>query len=370
MPTPEEIAAGLSPVRNATIKTVVPSPEELAAREPEVPVHRTPGGVAFVRTPEERFENLAGYPFAAHYAEIDGLRMAYVDEGPRDGELVLLAHGQPTWSYLYRKMIPLLVANGHRVIAPDLVGMGRSDKPIDQRYHHFERHVANFEAFLDQLGLRDLTLVCQDWGSVITLRILAEQPDRFRRALATNAALGGWLPQPFYIPEPVTLDEEAPEIAQALAPYFGSPFPVFFQAWVNYTLTAAAFLPEQFVAMACAAGGGPLSEEEVAGYAAPFPSLLYRAGPRTLPSMVSQLGAKNLAAWGGLSRYDKPFLHVAATRDPQFGSAEMQEAFVTVVPGARGQKHTTLDAGHFIQDNQGEALAEITNRFIADNPAS
>ncbi len=157
---------------------------------------------------------------------------------------------------------------------------------------------------------------------MISLRIVAEQPDLFARVFATNAALGGWSP----------------------------------------------FLPEQMVAMACTGAGAPLSPEEIAGYAAPFPSLIYRAGPRTLPSMACQLGARNLRAWGGLARFERPFLHVAATRDPQFGSQEMQDAFVSTVPGAKGQAHTTLEAGHFIQDNAGQELAKVLNRFIADNP--
>jgi haloalkane dehalogenase len=296
------------------------------------------------------------------------LRIHYLDEGPADGDVVLLMHGQPTWSYLYRKMIPPLVAAGHRVIAPDLVGLGRSDKPIDQGYHRYETHVANVESLIDALGLRDITLVCQDWGSVIGLRIVAERPELFARVLATNAALGGWSPHVFYIPEPVELDEQAPEIAQALAPHFADPFPVFFQAWINYTLTAAAFRPEQFVAMACAGAGFPLTPDEVAGYAAPFPSLIYCAGPRTLPSMVCQVGARNLVAHGKLAGYERPFLHVGATRDAHFGSQEMQDLFVGMVAGAKGQRHTRIEAGHFIQDNAGEELAEILVRFIADNP--
>ncbi|MBW2391498.1 MAG: alpha/beta fold hydrolase, partial [Deltaproteobacteria bacterium] len=353
MPTPEQILAGHRPTRNTSIKTVIPSPQELAAREPDVEIHKTDGGIEFVRTPEERFRNLAGFPFEVSQVEIDGLRMAYLDEGPRDGEIVILAHGQPTYSYLYRKMIQPLVDAGHRVIAPDLIGLGQSDKPIDQRYHHYETHVANFNAFIDALGLEDITLLCQDWGSVIALRTVADRPEIFARVLLTNGSVGGWSIHPFYIPEPVELDEEAPEIMQALAPYMNEPFPVFFQAWINYTLTAAEFKPEQFIAAACAGGGRPLSPDEVAAYGAPFPSLIYRAGPRTLPSMVCGIGVKNLVAWGRLAQFDKPFLHVAASRDLHFGTQEIQDQFVELVPGAKGQQHTTLEAGHFIQDNAG-----------------
>ena len=225
MPTRAQIDAGHRPFRNATIKTLVPSPQELAAREPGIQMHKTVGGVEFVRTPEARFLDLAGFPYRMSHVVVDGLRMAYVDEGPRDGQVVLLAHGQPTYSYLYRRMIEPLVRAGCRVIAPDLIGMGQSDKPIDLRYHHYETHVANWSAFIDALSLENITLVCQDWGSVIGLRVVADRPDRFARVLLSNGTLGGWAIHPFYIPEPVVLDDEAPAILQALATFFSEPFP-------------------------------------------------------------------------------------------------------------------------------------------------
>ncbi|MEI8356906.1 MAG: alpha/beta fold hydrolase, partial [Deltaproteobacteria bacterium] len=146
-----------------------------------VPIHRTPGGIEFVRTPDERFAGLSGYPFAPHWVEIDGLRVHYVEEGPADGPLVVLVHGQPTWSYLYRKMIPILAAAGLRVIAWDNVGFGRSDKPIDPKVHTYARHVGWYHAILNALALRDVTLFCQDWGGVIGLRDVGDSPARFAR---------------------------------------------------------------------------------------------------------------------------------------------------------------------------------------------
>lgn len=369
MPTPEEKRRGYAGVRNAAIKTLSPSPEDLAKREPQIEVLRTGDGVPFLRTPDSRFADLPGYNFTPHYVEISGLRMQYVDEGPRTGETVLLLHGQPAWSYLYRRMIAPLAAAGYRVIAPDLIGFGRSDKPIDLRFHAFERQLVFVKAFIQRLGLDRITLFAQDWGSCFGLRTVGDRPDLFARVAISNGCLPVFTPAMFYIPEPVTLDEAAPDLITALGPTVGEPFPVSFQAWINFTLTSPGFDPGQMIAFICAQGGRPLSEAEIAGYNAPFPSLLFRAGPRTFPSMVNQCGARNAVAWGGLARFTRPFLHIRGTRDKQFGTQEMQDEMVEVIPGARGQPHTALDAGHYIQDNQGEALADILIRFIGSNPA-
>jgi pimeloyl-ACP methyl ester carboxylesterase len=368
MPTDEQMKAGYMGIRNSTIKTLIPTPEELTAREPDVTLHSTPNGVKFVRTPEERFENLAGYDFAPNYVEIDGLLMNYVEEGPKDGQVVILIHGQPTWSYLHRRMIKPIAEAGHRVIAIDLIGCGRSDKPIDLRYHHFETHVSNVKTFIQSLGLENITLFGQDWGSCIGLRIAGDRSDLFARIFMANAILPVLTPQVFYIPEPVELDEKAPPIAEALASVFDKPFPVFFQAWINYTLTAKAFNVGETVSIQCAQGGRPLSEEEIAAYNAPFPSLVYRAAPRAFPSMVNQASVLNAVAWGKLAQFTKPFLHIGGKHDRNFGNAEMQNGFISVIPGAKGQPHDFLDAGHFIQDNKGEELADRMNKFISDNP--
>jgi haloalkane dehalogenase len=371
MPTEEQMKAGYIGVRNSTIKTLIPTPEELAAREPDVPEYTSrPNGIKFVRTPDKRFENLAGYDFAPNYSEINGLRMHYVEEGPKDGQVVILMHGQPTWSYLHRRMIKPIAEAGHRVIAIDLIGCGKSDKPIDLRYHHFETHVSNVKTFIQKLGLENITLFGQDWGSCIGLRIAGDRSDLFARIFVANATLPVFTPQTFYIPEPVELDEEAPPILKALAPTMGKPFPVFFQAWINYTLTARAFDVGEMVSFACAQGGRPLTQEEIAGYNAPFPSLIFRAAPRAFPSMVNQCSALNAVAWGRLAQFTKPFLHIGGKQDLDFGTAELQNEFICVIPGAKGQPHDFLGAGHFIQDNAGEELADRMNKFIAANPIS
>jgi haloalkane dehalogenase len=368
MPTVEQKKAGYTGVRNGTIGTLLPPPAELAAREPDVEVMTSANGVAFVRTPDARFDGLPGYDFAPHYVEVDGLRMHYVDEGPRTGETVLLLHGQPTWSYLHRRMIAPLAAAGFRVIAPDLIGCGKSDKPIDLRYHHFETHVANMKTFVQALGLERINLFCQDWGSCFGLRMVGDRGDLFARVVVSNGGLPVLTPQPFYIPEPVELDESAPTILEALGPVLDQPFPVFFQAWINFTLTSPGFDPGQMVAFACAQGQRPLTPEEIAGYNAPFPSMIYKAAPRAFPSMMNQCGARNAVAWGGLARFTRPFLHIGGVHDKQFGTAEIQNQFIAVVPGARGQRHGFMDAGHFIQDNKGEELADRIIAFIAETP--
>ena len=142
-----------------------------------------------IRTPDERFANLPGYPFAPHYVEIDGLRIHYVDEGPRDAPPVLMLHGEPSWSYLYRKMIPIITAAGQRAVAPDLVGFGRSDKPLRRDDYTYQRHVDWMRGVIEHLDLRRITLVCQDWGGLIGLRLAAEHPDRFARIVAANTFL-------------------------------------------------------------------------------------------------------------------------------------------------------------------------------------
>jgi len=355
-------------VRNPSPATLIPSPEQPATREPDVEVYQTADGEAFVRTPEARFTTLPDDDFAPHSVEVEGLRMHSVDAGPRQGQTVLLLHGQPAWSYLYRRMIGPLAAAGYRVIAPDLIGFGKSDKPIDQRFHRFERHVSLMKAFIQALSLDSITLFAQDWGSAIGLRIVGDRPDLFARVAISNGGLPAFTVPIVSVPEPVELDPDAPGFAKALGPTVGEPVPVAFQAWINFTLTSPAFDPGEMIAFMCAQGGRPLTGAEIAASNAPFPSLLYRAGPRTFPSMVCQCGARHAVAWSGLARFTRPFLHIRGTLDSQFGTQEIQDDLVEAIPGSRGQAHSALEAGHSIQDNKGEALAEKLLASIAANP--
>lgn len=335
-------------------------------------IRTTASGTEYVRTPEDRFTNLPGYPFEPHYAEVDGLRMHYVDEGPRDGEVVLLFHGQPTWSYLYRKMIPPLAEAGYRVIAPDLIGMGRSDKPTSLTIHSLEQHVAWMKELVVGLGLRDISLFGQDWGSIIGMRLVGENPDLFARLVIANGDLPP-MPagiHPFTFPERATaeIDADAPpmDFASLMSDMGKSGNPIeAFGKWIVFALTSPHFRSSDVVD---AATVSTLSPEELAAYDAPFPDLIYRAGPRTLPSMVAGIQGGNDRAWGALGQFEKPFLSIAGERDGLLGRQEIQDRLTGHIPGAAGQPHERVDADHFIQEDVGPLLADRIDQLIRRTP--
>jgi haloalkane dehalogenase len=294
-----------------------------------------------LRTPDERFASLHDYPFAPHYAEVaaaDGkpLRLHYVDEGPRDGATVLLMHGEPSWSYLYRKIIPILAARGRRVLAPDLIGFGRSDKPAHRADYTYERHVGWMSRWLTDLDPAPVTLFCQDWGGLIGLRLVAAMPERFAAVVASNTGL------------PV-----------------GSGATDGFMAWLNFSQSTPQ-LPIGFIM-----NGGcvrQLSDAEVAAYEAPFPDETYKEGARQFPALVPITPehasvAENRAAWAALERFDKPFVTAFSDADAvtRGGDAPMQAR----IPGAKGQAHVTLHGGHFVQEDSPEAIADLIDGLIA-----
>ncbi len=335
-----------------------------------------------LRTPDARFRDLPGFPFAPRYTDVpdgDGgtLRIHHVDEGPRDGEVVLCMHGQPTWSYLYRHMIPVLSGAGLRVLAPDLVGFGRSDKPAAREDYTFERQVAWMGAWLARNDVCDATLVGQDWGGLIGLRLVAESPERFARVVAANTGL----PVPADVPpeRAETLRElrrtmptpTLPEMAQALS----NPDPaqpgrsfVYWQKWCWDTED----LPVALV-VAGTVDGRTLSPAEVAAYDAPFPDPSFKMGPRAMPSQVPTLPddpslAPNLRAWEALSKWEKPFLCAFSDNDPV--TRGMDRVFLERVPGTRGQPHVTIaGGGHFLQEGRGEELARAVAEFVKSTPA-
>ena len=295
------------------------------------------------RTPDDRFENLPDFPFEPHYKTIDGLRVHYLDEGPRGGEVVLLLHGEPTWSYLYRKMIPVLTEAGQRVIVPDLIGFGRSDKPASMDSHTYAFHVDAMKQLVAELDLRGVTFFGQDWGGLIGLRVVAESADRFARVVISNTAL------------PVGDDQ----LSEA------------FMNWkrVNQGMIDRGDIP---TGMALAQSTGDPSVR--VAYDAPFPDPRYKAGPLIMPQRVpvspdDPARAANLAAWEVFRKWEKPFLTAFGDSDPVTGGQDAK--FVREVPGAKGQKHVTIEgAGHFIQESHGAELAEIIVEFMAANPAS
>jgi haloalkane dehalogenase len=301
----------------------------------------------FLRTPDERFEGLQGYDFKANYLTVDDteggeLRVHYLDEGPSDAaETVLLMHGEPSWSYLYRKMIPLFVDAGHRVIAPDLIGFGKSDKPTKRTDYTYQRHVDWMQSVFDQLKLDNVTLVCQDWGGLIGLRLVAANPERFARVVAANTMLPN--------------GEHHPGEA--------------FMKWQKFSQETPTFPVGMMLQSATAT---ELSAEVMAGYDAPFPDESYKEGARQFPMLVpispdDPASQPNKQAWDVLMQWDKPFLTAFSDKDPitRGGDVVMQK----LIPGARGQTHTTIEnGGHFLQEDQGETLAQVTIDFINANP--
>jgi haloalkane dehalogenase len=291
-----------------------------------------------LRTPDECFASLPGYPFAPHYTETGGIRIHYVDEGPRNAAPVLMLHGEPSWSYLYRKMIPIVVQAGHRVVAPDLVGFGRSDKPVRRDDYTYQRHVDWMRDVLTALDLRDVTLVCQDWGGLIGLRLVAEHPERFARVVTANTML----------------------------PTGDVPAGPAFLAWKEYSQTTPEFHVGRIVRGGCVTD---LAPEIIAAYDAPFPDDRYKAGPRQFPMLVpvtadDPAAAANRKAWEVLSRWTKPWLTAFSDQDPitRGGDRIFQER----IPGAKGQRHTTITGGgHFLQEDKGDELARIIVEFIA-----
>ncbi|WP_328362182.1 haloalkane dehalogenase [Mycobacterium sp. NBC_00419] len=296
-----------------------------------------------LRTPDERFAELPDFAYRPHYAELDDdeggtLRVAWVEHGPADADPILMLHGEPTWSFLYRKMIPILAAAGHRVICPDLVGFGRSDKPIEREDHTYARHVEWMRALaFDVLDLQRVTLVGQDWGGLIGLRLAAENPDRFSRIVVANTGLP-------------TGDFDMPEI------------------WWQFRKAIEA-APSVDVGLFVISGcRRPVSPEVRAGYDAPFPDDAYCAGPRAMPTLVptrpdDPASDANRRAWAVLSQSPTPMLVAFSDGDPITGA--MGPIFTSQMRGAQGIEHPTVhDAGHFLQEDAGEELAEHIVNFL------
>jgi haloalkane dehalogenase len=354
----------------------------------DVKIMTTAEGVEFVRTPDACFKNLLDWPYEPQYVVIDGLRQAYVDEGSGEsGETLLLLHGQPSWSYLYRKMIPVLVDAGHRVIAMDHLGMGRSDKPIDPDFYTYLGHVARLEAFIQELELdkAKLTIFVQDWGSLIGLRVVGMHPGWFDRVVVGN----GFLPvfktgsTPFKLPavpqltrrvfyrritsippqQPAFYDAEGNLQNERVS----SASPGAFGIWIDYARNDKRFIASQIVE---AMTYFPLSEAERTAYDAPFPSRLYMGGPRSFPGLVNQLPGVTQAAWEALGRFDKPFLTIWGGNDPgNLGRPRVQQALQDHIPGTAGWGHVRLpEASHFLQDDQGEEIGRLIIDFIGTSP--
>ena len=299
------------------------------------------------RTPDERFENLPGFDYAPHYEDIQGYRVHYLDEGPADGQPILLLHGEPTWSYLYRKMIPVLTAAGYRSIVPDLIGFGRSDKPASMDVHTYEFHVDAIAELVEKLDLRDVTFFGQDWGGLIGLRVVAENEERFARVVISNTGLRvGTLSGPDALPED--------------------------NAFMQWKRMNQGMIDRGDIPTGAMVSGNVGDPSIAAAYDAPFPDPSYKAGPLIMPQRVpvfadDPANEANRRAWEVFSRWEKPFLTAFSDGDPITRGGEV--VFQQRVPGANGQPHTTIEgAGHFVQEQAGEELARVIVEFIANNP--
>jgi len=291
-----------------------------------------------IRTPEERFENLPDYSFQPHYIDIaDNLRMHYIDEGPSDGEVVLLLHGEPSWSYLYRKMIPVYTDAGYRVIAPDLIGFGKSDKPLEMDDYSYQSHTDWMVAFIEALDLNGINLFCQDWGGLIGLRIAGSHNDRFARIVAGNTFLPNGK---------------------------GKPSAEFLQ-WQEFSKTAPILPIHKIMQNSTVTA---LSQEELDAYWAPFPDKTYMAGAKIFPSLVPTSEddvaiPTNLKAWEVLSKSPKPFLCLFSDKDPITAGGD--KIFKKYMAGAKDQPHQTIEnGGHFLQEDRGEDIAKIMIDFM------
>ncbi len=295
-----------------------------------------------LRTPDDRFASLPDFPFAPHYVDIaDGeggeLRVHYVDEGPSGAPPVLLMHGEPSWSFLYRTMIPILVEAGLRAVAPDLVGFGRSDKPSRRTDYTYQRHVDWMAGWLDAVDLQDATLVGQDWGGLIGLRLVAEHPERFDRVVAANTFL--------------PTGDRHPGDA--------------FLAWQRFSQETPEFAVGKIVNGGCTTD---LTPEVVAAYDAPFPDESYKEGARQFPMLVPSspddpAAGPNRDAWKVLRGWTKPFLCAFSDQDPITRGAD--KVLRAEIPGCEGQPHAVISGGgHFLQEDRGEQLARVVVDFV------
>lgn len=300
----------------------------------------------YLRTPDSCFENVIDYNFPPHYKDVDDgeggkLRVHYIDEGDANGETVLLMHGEPSWSFLYRKMVGPLVQAGHRVIAVDLVGFGRSDKPSLRSDYSYARHVSWMLDWFDQMKFNQLTLVCQDWGGLIGLRLVAARPDRFARVVTANTAL----------------------------PTGNSGASEAFVQWQKFSQEVPEFPTGDIINGGCTTD---LSREVIDAYNAPYPDESYKEGARQFPLLVPTSTddpehQANVDAWKILATFEQPWLTAFSDSDPITKGGD--KVFQTSIPGAKNQRHTTIkNGGHFLQEDAGEQLAAVTAHFIKENP--
>lgn len=309
--------------------------------------------VEFITTPEQAFTNLLDYPFLPNYIDVNGMRMHYLDEGSHNDKTIFLLHGQPSWSYLYRHMIPLLVSAGYRVIAPDLIGFGKSDKPVSSDSHTYANHVDWMSQFVTQLGVSHAAAFMQDWGGMIGLRVLAQQPEWLDRLIVANTALA----------EMHGLEKfMVPKVLKVMAAMAGKPSLSTLSNNINYGNWAGYFrhAPKLEIGQVLQAlTTQPLSLAEIQAYNAPFPSPEYYAAPRKMPEIVATELDQVNADWEKLKQWSKPVLTLFSDKDPFLADRDYDKKFQHNFSGAAHQPHTTItNASHFLQEDQPKQLAD------------
>ena len=327
-----------------------------------------------LRTPDERFQNLKDYPYEPNYMMIDGLRIHYLDEGPKDADPIFLLHGEPAWSYLFRKMIPTLTAQGHRVIVPDCVGFGKSDKFISKYDYSYKHHVEVMKELVQKLNLKNITFFGQDWGGLVGLRVVAELPDRFSHVVVSNtgmvarSGLTAWLFEKFiqlrvWWIGPISFDELMEAAAEALN---GNPSTSagisMFTKWMAYSYYAEDM---DIVGIIRNFGNIDLSEEEAYAYEAPYPSGLYKAGAHVWPYLIPTQLTENEQLWKDVyEKWEKPFL--VAFGEKERITLPMKDDFLNRIPNPT--VITLGGASHFVQEEVGPELAQIISDFINGKP--
>ena len=328
-----------------------------------------------LRTPDNRFENLTDYPFEPNYMFIDGLRIHYLDEGPKDADPIILFHGEPAWSYLFRKMIPVLTDAGHRVIVPDMVGFGKSDKFISKYDYSYKLHIDLMKELVIQLDLKEVTHFGQDWGGLVGLRVVAELPDRFARVVVSNtgmvarAGFSGWLFENIvklvvWWHGPITFDEL--QLARDKVLKSNNPSPlegaIMFSKWIAYSYYSEDM---DIIGIIESFGGLSLSEGEKKAYEAPYPSGKYKAGPHVWPYLIPTQLSENEKYWIDVyEKWEKPFL--VAFGENERITIGMKDDFLERIPNPT--VITLMGASHFVQEEVGPELAKIIDNFIKNNP--
>lgn len=313
-----------------------------------------------LRTPEIAFANLPDYPFESHYMEVNGLRMHYLDEGKKESKVLFLFHGQPSWSYLYRHMIPIFVRAGYRVIAPDLIGFGKSDKPTNLAAHSYQAHVDWMSIFVEKLGIKNAAAFMQDWGGMIGLRVLARKPDWLSRLVVANTAMAEtkgvakWLiPSVLKILRFLAGKATVEDLAKKQS--YGNWAAYFQHSKVLEIGEIMQILTEK-----------QLTAGEMAAYQAPFPDDRYYAGPRVMPQIVATQADESYQAWQALKEWKHPALTLFSDKDPFLAGQGYDKLFQTNLEGAKGQPHITItDASHFLQEDKSKEIADKIANWLA-----